>query len=72
MKNRKGVSGLILVTRLNDKELIVNCDLIESIESNPDTTITMTTGRKLIAKEPIDTLMDRVIAYKSRLLEARN
>lgn len=58
---------MITITRLNDKELIINCDLIECIESTPDTTITMTTGRKIIAKESIDDVIDRILEYKKRI-----
>jgi len=60
-------NSMISVTRLNDIEFIINCDLIECIESTPDTTITMTTGRKVIAKESIDDIMDKVIAYKRKV-----
>lgn len=58
---------MITITRLNDKELLINCDLIECIESTPDTTITMTTGRKIIAKESIDDVIDRILEYKKRI-----
>jgi len=58
---------MISVTRLNDQEFIINCDLIECIEATPDTTITMTTGRKVIAKESIDDIMEKVVAYKKKI-----
>jgi flagellar protein FlbD len=58
---------MIAITKLNEQELIINCDLIELIESTPDTTITMTTGRKVIAKESIETVLDKIAAYKKRL-----
>ena len=58
---------MIVVTKLNDKEFIINCDLIECMEETPDTTITMTTGRKVIAKESIDDIMEKVIAYKRKV-----
>ena len=58
---------MISVTRLNDKEYIINSELIECIEANPDTTITMTTGKKIIAKESIDEVIDKVIAFKRKI-----
>jgi len=61
---------MISVTRLNDKEHIINCDLIESIEANPDTTITMTTGKKIIAKESVDEVIDKVITYKRKIYKS--
>ena len=56
---------MITITRINNSELTINCDLIETIESTPDTTITMTTGRKVIAKESIADIIDRIVAFKS-------
>ena len=38
---------MIKVTRFQGKEFFLNSDLIEYIESNPDTVITLTTGKKL-------------------------
>ncbi|MCL1998317.1 MAG: flagellar FlbD family protein [Turicibacter sp.] len=58
---------MIAITKLNDHEMIINCDLIELIESNPDTTITMTTGRKIIAKEEVDIVLDKIVTYKKKL-----
>ena len=58
---------MIEVTRLNDKEMVINCELIESIEANPDTTITMTTGRKLIVKESVEDIVQFAINYKREI-----
>ena len=58
---------MVSITKLNDSEITINCDLIESIEATPDSTITMTTGKKFIAKEPIDVIIDRVIKHKRKI-----
>ena len=58
---------MIVLTKLNDKEVIINCELIELIESNPDTTITMTTGRKIIAKESVEEVISKAIEYKQKI-----
>jgi len=58
---------MIAITRLNDKEIVINADLIESIEENPDTTITMTTGRKFIAKEGKKEVIDKIVEYKKNI-----
>ncbi len=60
---------MITVTRLNDADLIINCDLIESIESTPDTTITMTTGRKIIVKESVNVLIERIVDFKRMIIQ---
>ena len=58
---------MITLTRLNDKELVVNCDLIELVEANPDTTITTSTNRKLIVKESVEELVAMVKQYKREI-----
>ncbi|WZL74848.1 flagellar FlbD family protein [Clostridiaceae bacterium 35-E11] len=58
---------MIVVTRLNGKEYVLNSDLIEFIESTPDTTITLTTGKKIIVLEPIDEIIDKIIQYKQNI-----
>jgi flagellar protein FlbD len=42
---------LVEVTKLNDDKVAINSDMIEIIETTPDTVITLNTGRKLIVKE---------------------
>jgi len=47
--------------------MIINCDLIELIESTPDTTLTMTTGRKIIIKESMDAVLEMIVTYKKSI-----
>ncbi|MCL1863182.1 MAG: flagellar FlbD family protein [Defluviitaleaceae bacterium] len=58
---------MITVTKINDRDIIVNCDLIELIESTPDTTITTTTGKKIILRDSVDDVLEKVVAYKARI-----
>lgn len=58
---------MIKVTRLNGKEFVVNTSIIEFIESTPDTVITTTTGKKVIVKEDVDEVIDKVIEYKRKI-----
>lgn len=55
---------MIKVTRLNDTSLILNADLIEFVESIPDTIISLTTGRKIIVKETPDDIIEKVMVFK--------
>lgn len=57
---------MIEVTRINDRKLIINCDLIEFIEATPDTLITLTTGKQIIVKEDVAMIIDAIIAYKRK------
>ena len=58
---------MIKVTRLNGSEFVLNADLIETVESTPDTIITLTTGTKLMVRESPDEIVNRVVAYKRRI-----
>ncbi len=61
---------MVRVTRINDTELVINADLIEFVESIPDTMITLTTGKKIMVKETVDEVIDLVAGFK-RLTAAR-
>ncbi len=54
---------MIRVTRLSGKEVIINADLIKFIEQTPDTMITLTTGDKIIVKEPMEQVVKQAIEY---------
>lgn len=58
---------MIKVKRLNNKEFVVNSDLILYIEKTPDTVITLTTGQKIIVLDPVDDVIDKVIEYKANI-----
>ncbi|WP_408956638.1 flagellar FlbD family protein [Natroniella sp. ANB-PHB2] len=58
---------MIKLTRLNDSEIVVNAELVESIEATPDTVITLTTNHRLIVKEDVDDIIDMIINYKRRI-----
>lgn len=45
---------MIELTRFNGQPFLLNPFLIEQIEALPDTTITLTTGKKLVVKEDVD------------------
>ncbi|MDI6601749.1 MAG: flagellar FlbD family protein [Thermoanaerobacteraceae bacterium] len=58
---------MIRLTRLNGIEFVLNAEMIEYMESTPDTVITLTNGHKHIVLEPIDEVINRVINYKQRI-----
>ena len=55
---------MIEVTRLNGKRIHLNGDLIERIESSPDTIVSLNSGRKLIIRETVEELMDKLDSYR--------
>ncbi len=58
---------MIHVTRLNHSPLVINSDLIEFVESTPDTMISLTTGKKILVTESVDELVTRVAEFKARV-----
>jgi flagellar protein FlbD len=59
---------MIELTRLNGTPMVLNSDLIKTAEASPDTMLTLIHGEKLIVREPIVEVMERVLAYRARLL----
>lgn len=54
---------MITITRLNGKKFVVNAELIRTIESNPDTTITLVNGDHLIVRETMQEVVVLAIDY---------
>ena len=54
---------MITVTRLNGKAIVVNAELIRSVEENPDTTITLINGDHIIVQEPMIEIVDKAVDY---------
>ncbi len=61
---------MIWLTRLNGERFVLNADHIETIESNPDTTILLTNGDKYIVLEDVEEVVERVIEYKRRIFRS--
>ncbi|MFZ1086860.1 MAG: flagellar FlbD family protein [Terracidiphilus sp.] len=59
---------MIELTRLNGTPIVLNSDLIKTAEASPDTMLTLITGEKLIVREETAEVMERVLAYRARLL----
>ncbi|MGA2889796.1 MAG: flagellar FlbD family protein [Terracidiphilus sp.] len=59
---------MIELTRLNGTPMVLNSDLIKTAEASPDTMLTLINGEKLIVREDCGEVMERVIAYRARLL----
>jgi uncharacterized protein YlzI (FlbEa/FlbD family) len=60
---------MIEVTKLNGTPMMLNGDLIKTVEASPDTMLTLIHGEKLIVRESIGEVVERVLAYRARLLK---
>ena len=59
---------MIELTRLNGMPMVLNSDLIKTAEASPDTMLTLINGEKLIVREDTAEVVERVLAYRARLL----
>lgn len=58
---------MIKVTKFSGDLIYINSNLIEFIEETPDTVITMTTGKKVIVKEDVETIVSRIVDYNRKI-----
>ena len=61
---------MILLKKINQQDIIVNCELIQKIEFSPHAVISLTTGEKVIVAEGPDEIIQKVIEYR-RAVNAR-
>ena len=58
---------MIDVMRLDGKKYWVNPHMIESMETTPDLTLTMLSGRKIIVKNSPDEIIEKIINYRRNI-----
>ena len=59
---------MIQLTRLNNKPLAVNSDLIKFVEQAPDTVITLIRGEKIIVRESAEQVLQRILQFRREIL----
>jgi flagellar protein FlbD len=55
---------MIKVTRLNDSVMVINVEKIQSLQSTPDTVITFTNNDRIMVKEPMEEVSQRIVEYR--------
>ena len=60
---------MIMVTRHNGSVFALNPDLIERIEANPDTVISLVGGTKYVVVEDLDEIISAVVAHRAEVLQ---
>ena len=58
---------MIAVTRLDERIVVLNADLIKMIEATPDTIITLVNGDTLIVRETVDEVVCRATEYQRQI-----
>ncbi|WP_226346417.1 flagellar FlbD family protein [Agilicoccus flavus] len=61
---------MITVTRRNGTSFALNPDLIERVESTPDTVITLVSGTRYVVSESVEAIVDEVCGFRAAVLNA--
>ena len=57
-------AAMIRVTRLDRSQFYLNAELIQSVESTPDTHIVLMNGHSYVVTEPDTEIVEMVLAYR--------
>lgn len=55
---------MIALKRLNGKPFVLNADMIESLESTPDTVVKLTNGKTLVTLNSVEDIVRKSVKYK--------
>ena len=55
---------MITITRLDERVVVINADLIKMIEATPDTIITLINGDTIIVRDSVDEVVQRAVEYQ--------
>ena len=58
---------MIMLTKLNGDLFLLNCDMIETVQENPDTTIHLNNGQLYIVKESMQDVMQKSVEYHQQI-----
>ena len=58
---------MIQVTRLNGTPYYINAEMILTVESTPDTILTLIGGAKMVVHESAAEVIERIIEYKRKI-----
>lgn len=62
---------MIALRRLNGSEVMINAELIETVESTPDTVISLSTGNRYVVKEPMKVVLEKILEYRRSIAAAK-
>jgi flagellar protein FlbD len=61
---------MIVLTRLSGSAFVLNADLIERLDSTPDTVVTLVDGKKYVVAEGLIQVVDQVRAWRGGIIAA--
>ena len=62
-----GGQKMILLTKINNAQITINCDMIQFMEETPDTVITLGNGDKIVVKDRMNVIIENIVEYRRRI-----
>ena len=59
---------MIALTRISGQPFVLNCDLIERVDSTPDTVVTLVDGKKYVVLESSTQVAASIRLYRSEII----
>jgi len=63
---------MISLHKLNGQEVVVNAELIESVEATPDTVVNLATGNRFVVRDSVQEVIDKVIEYRKKVYSQKS
>ena len=72
-----GVNFFVLLSEGSERDrayplkrttIVINSDLIETVEETPDTVVTLTIGTKYVVQESSRDIVDKVVEFRRRIM----
>jgi flagellar protein FlbD len=58
---------MIRLTRLNREPFYLNPDLIQEMETTPDTVLTLSSGVRVVVQDAPERVIDEIVEFKRRI-----
>lgn len=58
---------MITITRLDKRVVVLNADMIKSLEATPDTILTLVNGDTIVVRESVEDIVQRIIEYQRQV-----
>ncbi len=59
---------MVTLTKIDGSRISVNPDMIKFVEETPDTVITMFTGEKMLVREPLEFIIQKIMLLRKKIL----
>lgn len=60
---------MIRLTRLNRESFYLNPDLIQEMETTPDTVLTLSSGVRIVVQDAPERVIEEIVQFKRRILD---